>query len=322
MTSLVEDHEVDARWREVLGGFDARVGTRDVGARVEHRARQRRARRLTRSFTSGAVAVLLVVAGVGLLGQGGDGRVDTAAARGRVVPGNAAAQGASELRIVVGTSNVTDESAAASPTDRTPEIFVTGTVAGPRVLVSMQAAYDLASGVDELPTAWRISVDGVPGSERTIPVGDDGPVTYLAELGQGEYTVRAVGSDPHGHELRVNGSFRVVPEYSEPAGPATATLDVTSGPTLRMSATPVSVPVGEVVEIRFRSEGGGHALTIDQIPGLALHAGDHETVTAKVRFDRPGRYVLSCAIPGHLEAGEQVAIEAVAPDDGAASGKL
>jgi hypothetical protein len=217
---------------------------------------------------------------------------------------------------------VTDESAPGAPPERTPEVFVTSTVAGPRVLVSMQAAYDLASGTDELPMAWRLSIDGVPTSEREIPVGADGPVTYLAELESGEYTVQAVGTDRQGREVRKHVSFRVVPPYEEPSAPATSSLDVVSLPTLKITAAPAVVPVGEVVEVRYRSDGGAHVLTIDQIPGLLLQAGDHDTVSAKVRFDRPGSYVLSCEIPGHREAGEEVTIEAVSPDGGATSGKL
>ena len=48
---------------------------------------------------------------------------------------------------------------------------------------------------------------------------------------------------------------------------------------------------------------------IDGVPGFEVHApnGDSATQALKVEL-APGQYVLSCIVPGHRAAGEQVTI--------------
>jgi plastocyanin len=97
---------------------------------------------------------------------------------------------------------------------------------------------------------------------------------------------------------------------SEPppvAGSVVATLDITTGNSLRFVPDRLEVAPGTVT-IRLRNEGGEHRLTFDdprtQFPGLVVTAPG-QVASARASFAEPGVYRFYDSTPGHREAGEE-----------------
>jgi plastocyanin len=114
----------------------------------------------------------------------------------------------------------------------------------------------------------------------------------VAGRGGGDDTVRPAAEPP-----------TTTTGYVEPAGPARATIAVTTEG-LKYRPDAFSVPAG-IVEIRLHDgDGGQHTLTVDGAPGFRLEVeAAGQVATGKVELT-PGTYRLQCTIPGHQEAGE------------------
>lgn len=90
--------------------------------------------------------------------------------------------------------------------------------------------------------------------------------------------------------------------YTEPAGPAVATLDVESG-NVFFEPTELDAPKG-IVEINLKNtQSGTHDLVIRGLSGFMLDvSGEGSTASGKVDLTKK-KYEFYCTIPGHEEAG-------------------
>jgi hypothetical protein len=286
MPSMLDDADLDARWRV---GLDAAADPGrwvEVESRVARRVvvRQRR-QRLVAAAAALVVVVGLVAAGSVFVGGSQDRDVRTAGGAPQIV---------------------------AAPTGPYPAATATFDPAAPAAQSITARRFTLELSV-AVPGHWVLTVDENPQirleSTNLQAPGSDGESgsSMGVEAAPGVYGITLTGADAGGATRTLHTTLAVA---QEPAGAPVATVAVSSEPTLTLALSPDVVPAG-VVAIEYVSHGGTHELTIDGRPGFALLSAA-APASGKVEL-APGTYRLACAIPGHDEAGEHATLTVVAP---------
>ncbi|HWH35236.1 MAG TPA: plastocyanin/azurin family copper-binding protein [Acidimicrobiales bacterium] len=110
-------------------------------------------------------------------------------------------------------------------------------------------------------------------------------------------------------------------EQAAPAGPGAehddhggAAPTIPGAPTLEVEATSfaydppsLQIDAGQPVNIVLASAGILHDLTVEEAD-FHLSAGGGETVGGSLVIDEPGTYTGFCSVPGHRNAGMEIAI--------------
>lgn len=287
MPSMLDEVDLDARWRAGLDAAADEGRWVEVETRVASHVATRRRRRATGLIGAAAVVALVaVVGGILTVGRSSDHPVRTAAAPGIVLAGTGPD--------------------AATSVFFDPESARARTAYGGRFWLGIQTSR---------PGRWQMTVDENPAITLEVTHVDTEETTAetsaVVEAAPGTYGITITGT-PRGAtdpEPTVHATLTVLPE---PSGPPVATVTVTAQPSLTLELSATEVPAG-VVQLDYGSAGGTHALVVDGFPGFELPAATgpgQRTVRLELE---PGTYELSCAIPGHREAGERATLTVVAP---------
>jgi hypothetical protein len=290
MPSMLDEAELDARWRGGLEAAAAPGHAAMVESRVAHRLARRRRTRI--GVAAGALAMVGILVGGVVISMGGSDttRVRTAARTG----------GAAVGAVIDGRPPGVARSWDAVVEFQAPDL-ARRSVVGRRIAVVLEALG---------PGTWRLRIDDVPGS--SIPVHGENRLNTVStryfDLEPGVHPITLTGAPRDGLERTRHTLLEVAAPPVEPAGVPVASVSVVATPELTLRAMPLTVPAG-VIEIEYSTEGGTHTLVIDGAPGfrLAVPNGDSLKQIGRVRL-APGEYLLHCVIPGHEEAGERVTL--------------